>query len=45
MFRLAFNTAFIPENNTLTFELNELDPHKLVKDARYPEYFYCEVKF
>lgn len=45
MFRLAFNTAFIPEDNILTFELNELDPNKIVKDERYPDYFYCEVKF
>ncbi|KAL4510579.1 hypothetical protein ABPG72_004733 [Tetrahymena utriculariae] len=45
MFRFAFNTAFIPEDNTLTFELKELDPDKVIKDQRFPDYFYCEVKF
>lgn len=45
MFKTAFNTAFIPDDNTLLFELSELDPRILVNDKRFPEYFSCEVKF
>lgn len=45
MFKLGFNTAFIPDDNILVFEKQDLDPQNVSKDERYPSYFYVEIKF
>jgi len=39
MFRFAFNTAFIPEDNVLKLSLKDLDPDKVSKDPKFPEGF------
>ncbi len=39
MFRFAFNTCMIDEQNSLTFNLANLDPDSTVKDKRYHQDF------
>lgn len=44
MFRLAFNTMFI-ENNEITYGLKQLDPDKTRKDPRFPTGFEFSISF
>lgn len=43
MFRFAFCTAFIKEEDKLKFFLKDLDPDSTVKSDKYPKEFYVEV--
>lgn len=45
MFKASFNTAFLPEDNSIIFELQDLDPPKIAYDKRVPEYLSVEIKF
>lgn len=45
MFRFAFNTAFIPKDNTLLFFLSDLDPDSVKENKLFPSNFIVEVKF
>lgn len=39
MFRVAINTAFVPDNNVIEFKLAQLDPDSTVKNHAYPRDF------
>ncbi len=45
MFRFAFCTAFVKEEEKLKFFLKDLDPDSTVKSDKYPKEFFVEVIF
>lgn len=38
--RIAFNTAFIPDNNSLVFTKYNISPYGFHKDNRFPADFF-----
>ena len=45
MFRFAFNTAFIPKDNNITYYLSDLDPDSVAQNKQFPNNFIVEIKF
>lgn len=43
--RVAFNTAFIPYNNTLTLKKTTVSPDKVKKDSRFKDDFIIKLIF
>lgn len=43
MFRFAFCTAFIKEDDKIKFFLKDLDPDRTVKSDKFPKEFFVEV--
>ncbi|KRW98799.1 C2 domain [Pseudocohnilembus persalinus] len=45
MFQIYFNTAFIPQENFVNYEMDHIEPQNKYEDSRFPCYFYTEAHF